>query len=194
MNVSSKIALALAAGLSLRAASIKPFTQHTLKVCVTSSREPWILAQAESQAGQMFAAIGIHVDWFHDSRHCKTPADDFLPVQLSIDAPEERFPGALAYSHLHGRPQIEIFYDRVRASVDPHRVPELLAHVLAHEITHTLEDLNRHSDAGLMKAHWSQEDLEEMAFKPLPFAPEDVEMIQRALAYPTLAPRAFLGQ
>ena len=182
MNVPSRLALALTAALSLPAATIKSVApQQTLKVCVNVSRDPWILVQAESIAAQMFSGIGVHVDWYHDSHHCKAPAEDVLPVQISTGEPDGEFPGALAYSHLHSAPHIEIFYDRILTTVDPRRVPDLLAHVLAHEITHTLEDLNRHSEAGLMKAHWSQQDLEEMSFKPLPFAPEDVEMIQRAL-------------
>jgi hypothetical protein len=57
----------------------------------------------------------------------------------------------------------------------------LLAHVLSHEITHLLEDVNRHSSTGLMKAHWDGNDLMEMSAKPLSFGPEDVDLIHRAL-------------
>ncbi|HEY4362135.1 MAG TPA: hypothetical protein VGN17_14250 [Bryobacteraceae bacterium] len=182
MNVPSTLALALTATLALPAANLKTATpQTTVKVCLTFSRDAWIVAQAEAAAAQMFSGIGVRLAWYHGTRHCKSPAGDFLPVILSTGTSDDEYPGALAYSHLHGTAHVEIFYDRILTTVEPRRICDLLAHVLAHEITHTLEDLNRHSDAGLMKAHWSQQDIEEMSFRPLPFGPEDVELIRRAL-------------
>jgi hypothetical protein len=50
--------------------------------------------------------------------------------------------------------------------------------VLAHEIGHVLEGVARHSSEGVMKANWSVRDCAELVRQPLPFAPEDVELIQ----------------
>jgi hypothetical protein len=58
----------------------------------------------------------------------------------------------------------------------------LLAHVLAHEITHVLERTDRHSADGVMKAHWNLLDFTKMVWRPLPFAVEDVELIHRGIA------------
>ena len=44
-----------------------------------------------------------------------------------------------------------------------------------------LEGLNRHSDVGVMKAHWDERDFIEMSDKSLLFAPEDAELIQRGI-------------
>ena len=58
----------------------------------------------------------------------------------------------------------------------------VLAHVMAHEITHVLEGIGRHSQTGVMRAHWRGGDYREMRSKPLPFAPEDVCLIHEGLA------------
>jgi hypothetical protein len=184
-NVPSKLLLALSASLiatlTIQAATIKSPLDRTLKVCVTRSRDAWIVEQAEAAAAHMFAEIGIRIEWHHDNHTCKQPAEDFVSVLISTGMPDSEFPGALAYSRLHADAHIEVFYERVLSTVEAGRVPDLLAHVLAHELTHILEDLNRHSETGLMKAHWSQEDLVQMSFKHLPFAQEDIDLIQRAV-------------
>ncbi len=59
---------------------------------------------------------------------------------------------------------------------------ELLAHVMAHEITHILEGVSRHSNSGIMRALWSEDDHKMMKKHPLSFAPEDVELIRSGLA------------
>ncbi len=80
-----------------------------------------------------------------------------------------------------------MYVDRVKATIEAQRRPALLAHVLAHEITHILQGRQRHSDSGLMKAHWGGEDYRQMASKTLTFTAEDIQMIydgmgQRATA------------
>jgi hypothetical protein len=56
-----------------------------------------------------------------------------------------------------------------------------LAHVLAHEITHILQGVSRHSESGVMKATWDQRDFEKMAWKPLTFTERDVMLIHFGL-------------
>lgn len=53
--------------------------------------------------------------------------------------------------------------------------------VRAHEIGHVLEQMQRHSESAVMKARWSAEDYQRMERNPLPFAPEDVELIREGL-------------
>ena len=64
---------------------------------------------------------------------------------------------ALPFEGIH----IEIFYDRIRAA-EGFVPPDYLGHVLAHEITHILQSVARHSDSGLMKAHWDRPELVQM--------------------------------
>jgi len=54
---------------------------------------------------------------------------------------------------------ITVFYDRIQSLArGPNRQSALLAYVLVHEITHVVQGVNRHSQTGVMKAHWSTED------------------------------------
>jgi hypothetical protein len=43
-----------------------------------------------------------------------------------------------------------------------------------------IEGMDRHSETGLMKAHWSKKEIEEMCFRPLSLAPEDVQLIHNS--------------
>jgi hypothetical protein len=160
---------------------VNPPAADPLKVCITGDAEHFVVAQAEAIAADIFAPIGIHLEWYHDNHHCKTPPPEFLNVVMSSDAPQSQQPDALACSHLHNNPYIEVFYNRVLDMAEPPRVPKLLAHVLAHEIAHVLEDTGRHSDTGIMKAHWSESDMSQMAFKPMSFTAVDASLIRRGL-------------
>jgi hypothetical protein len=53
--------------------------------------------------------------------------------------------------------------------------------VMVHEITHLLEGVCRHSESGIMKAFWTDEDKSGMRGHPMPFAAEDVELIGTGL-------------
>jgi len=180
------IALALLAGLTVRADNTSTRAPYSMNVCVSRIGETWIIAQAEALAGRMFAEIGVSVAWYHDDHHCKAPRADFLHVALSRGESDFAFPGALAYTRLHDKAHIEVFYDRIVQCVEPREWSNLLAHVLAHEITHLLEDVNRHSSEGLMKARWDGNDMIKMSWKPLPFAAEDIDLIHHALIQQSL--------
>jgi hypothetical protein len=53
--------------------------------------------------------------------------------------------------------------------------------VLTHEITHILQGVSRHSKSGVMKAHWDAVDYQDMTWRALAFAPEDIELIHLGL-------------
>jgi hypothetical protein len=89
----------------------------------------------------------------------------------------DEHPGAMAYALPYSRTTIVVFYDRVQAAA----VPPLLAHVLAHEITHVLEGLAVHSATGIMKAKWTSKDYVEMRRRALQFTDEDVILIRHGL-------------
>ena len=55
---------------------------------------------------------------------------------------------------------------------------EFLGNVLAHELTHALEGVARHSSEGLMKAFWALATCTRMARGPLAFAAEDLELLR----------------
>ena len=57
------------------------------------------------------------------------------------------------YSDIFFGPAVEL-HEHLRVQLGM-----LLGHVLAHEIAHLLLGTNSHSDTGIMRAHWSEQDL-----------------------------------
>ncbi|HEY6340595.1 MAG TPA: hypothetical protein VIY49_03810 [Bryobacteraceae bacterium] len=167
----------LAVGTGALASTIEPGSASSVRVCVEDSVvTPFVLIRGESIATEIFGNIGIRLKWVRRTR-CDQSS---IAVQVSTGAPPGHFPGALGYTRLAER-QIEVFYDRVERIFEAPAVPNLLGHVLAHEIAHVLEGVNRHSAEGLMKAHWDSRDYVQMYPHLLPFAPEDVELIRARL-------------
>lgn len=162
----------MAAGIQERA----PSAERTVPVCVELGGTPF--AQAEPIASKMFASVGVTIEWYVQGRHCPPLA---IQVSVSDRTPDTRLPGALAYAVPGQGTRIRLFYDRISRSVPARLLPCLLAHVLVHEITHILEGVCRHSDHGVMKAHWGPKDFVEMSWKPLPFADEDLDLINAGL-------------
>ena len=175
MTIRGLVAMAAVAGSSLWADETRGPMQSSVTVCIEGGF-PAIVGHARDVVSQMFAGIDVQIDW----RWRKCPADS-IRISLRVFTRANEQPGALAYALPYEGKHIVIFYDRVRTEVEPSRVPALLAHVIAHEIGHILEGVNSHSKSGVMKARWSADDYLDMAWKPLPFAPEDVFLIHRGL-------------
>ena len=163
--------------------------ERTVTVCIESRTvQESVIAQAI--AGKMFADIRVRIDWRQESK-CPAGQDGIIHISLKTSVPANHYPGALAIALPYEGVHIQVFIDRVRKMVDPIRkmtdptsVAPLLAHVLAHEITHILQRINRHSECGVMKARWGQKDYGEMAWKPLNFTDVDVRLIHLGFACP----------
>jgi hypothetical protein len=136
-----------------------------------------IVPLAKHWAGKMFAEIGVVVEWT-GSRGADDSAEPIV-IEIVSNTPREIRPESLGYSVLHTSNRITVFLDRVELLSYPAIV---LAHVMVHEITHVLEGIGRHSETGVMRAHWRGAEYCEMRRKPLPFAPEDVHLIHEGLA------------
>jgi hypothetical protein len=72
--------------------------------------------------------------------------------------------------------------------LNPNPGASVMAHVLVHEIAHVLEGIDRHSRTGIMKVRWDDRDYFEMLRNPLPFAPEDADLIHLGLKVSRVAP------
>jgi hypothetical protein len=142
-----------------------------------------VLYQAQERAAKAFTKIGVRIDWRigHPSG-TSSEREPAIVISLAEHAPADYLPGALAFAKVYEGVHITVFWDRIdgRARWAPDTV--VLAHVLVHEITHILQGINRHSESGVMKSQWTIDDYRAMADEPLPFAPLDVELIQRGLA------------
>jgi hypothetical protein len=134
------------------------------------------LARAEGLAGRMFAKAGVRIDW-----RVGAPKGTAITVGMS-DVLRADHPGALAFARPYEGVHITVFYDRIRKEFAPDIATVLLAHVLVHEITHVIQGTARHSETGVMKAHWTTADYNRMLARPLPFTDWDIELIQKGLA------------
>ncbi len=150
------------------------------KVTVCLSSEPTAVRfHATAMASQMYSAVGVTLDWQSGSRACK--AAGAIHIELTDHTPDKLMPGALAYALPYEGIHIRVFLDRVEQTVGPRALPYLLAHVLVHEIGHILQGINRHSETGVMKAHWVPDDYGRMQMGYLPFTREDVTLIHAGL-------------
>jgi hypothetical protein len=148
-----------------------------IEVCTFEGLDLLIVPQAERIAAQMFAGIGVAVNW-RPLRNCPAEA---IQISFTDHTSKDYLPGALAFAQPYEGTHIRIFYDRVKATATPHNLPSKLAHVMVHEITHILQGVVRHSETGVMKARWDDADYTEMCRRPLPFTETDIILIHKGL-------------
>ena len=164
-----------ALGASLWAGEPVSAVQRNLGVCMDG--DITVTTYARHLVSRMFAPIDVRIDW-RDRRNCPANA---IRITVNAFTTPSLLPRALAYALPYEGTHIVVFYDRVQEAVESRRVPILTAHVIAHEIGHILEGVNRHSGTGIMKARWANDDYSQMAWRPLPFASEDVILIHHGL-------------
>ncbi|HKE28082.1 MAG TPA: hypothetical protein VKB88_37270 [Bryobacteraceae bacterium] len=142
-----------------------------------------LLRSGRPLASEIFAKIGIHLNWHTGELPEGQKAFGISTVER---APESAGPDALAASRLSDSAGVEItmYRDRLHLFLNAHSRPpgSAAAYVLAHELAHAMQGIARHSATGIMKAHWSDSDFREMVFHKLAFTPYDIELIHRGLA------------
>jgi hypothetical protein len=184
-----KFAAALAMSLAL---AVIAQAAGRVRVCVNSGTYVSFsdLAKAETIASRMFATAGVTLEWRDAGSAACRNSDQARTVVLDFHvhtAPSDH-PGAFAYALPYQGSHIVVLFDRFEESAGgPRQVSTILAHVMAHEITHLLEGFARHSQTGVMKAHWDAYDFMQMALTPLPFDPVDIFLIQRSLRVSAVA-------
>ncbi|MGC4048906.1 MAG: hypothetical protein QM757_05210 [Paludibaculum sp.] len=120
----------------------------------------------------------MNLIWRHTDSRAQFPC---ILISLLEQSAEEERPEALAFAQPYGDGRIVVFHDRVRQRAWPSLTPTLLGYVLAHEIGHILQGVERHSDTGIMKSRWLYGDYKSMAMDRLSFTPEDAAMIRHGL-------------
>jgi hypothetical protein len=157
-------------------------------VCMPLGFDVQPVSQAQKLAAEMFAGIGVNIEWPHGRTPC--PRENAIVVSLSYHTAENDHPDAWAYALPYEGAHIVVFWDRIQQKMPVGRAQILLAHVLVHEIAHILQGVSRHSDTGIMKARWSDGDIFQMMKKPLSFTPYDVIVIRRGME---IRPRSTRG-
>ncbi len=184
--LSATVMVAMAAMLATSVYALEVGQNAAEKVIVYvngDSAFPSELSLAEDLAAKMFADAGVQID-YRIGRPSGPQLDQarVIIILLATHTPEKLRPGALAFAHPFEGIHITVFWDRVQKATGPGLTPKLLAHVLVHEITHIVQGVDRHSDSGVMKARWTDKDYLHMRWKPLPFTPEDVQLMRIGLA------------
>lgn len=133
-----------------------------------------IAAQAKAAAARMFQAAGVELRW------CRPPACPADAIRLAFTRLPEGKGAGRAY--IFNGNLVEIDYARVTSRRPVREAQALLAHVIVHELTHLLQGCDHHSSQGIMKAHWSRNDIARMADQPAGFTELDVELIHAGAA------------
>jgi hypothetical protein len=143
---------------------------------------PRIVTLGEGIARNMFHNIGVDLKWRGgEPRVGQAERERAIVVEIT-DKVCHLSRGAVAFASPYGPSKITICYRNMQGiEHDPVLGPRFFGHVLAHEITHCLQGVNRHSETGVMKAVWTEDDNADMSVKPLPFEPADVTMIHSGI-------------
>jgi hypothetical protein len=175
MTLAATAAITIAAGMTVQARAANE-NRVTVYVQNKAAVPLAVTNRAQVLASSMFASVGVRIDWRKGQPAASGQA---LILELRDDTPAAERPGALAYTKPFEGIHIAVFWDRIahRRAPDP-----LLAHVMVHEITHLLEGVCRHSENGVMKAQWTEDDIIMMPTRQLTFAAEDVDLIHIGMA------------
>jgi hypothetical protein len=146
-----------------------------------------MLPLAEAKTTAIFRDIGVPMRWRVGEPPAKLRSDACgAPLLIHIENSEQAHASseALAYAtpFVESGTCIHVLLDRILRSTPERLAPMVLAYVLAHEISHVLQRIDRHSKDGIMKAHWDPSDYWRMAYKGLDFAAEDIELIHLGIA------------
>jgi hypothetical protein len=182
MSIAVITMLAATVGVAAQASGMDKNKDKNVTVCVENTVGFTVLPLAEQLASQIFSTAGVGIDWRQGLAGCPVEGIRVTLSALSDHAPADLPPNAMAYALPYEGNHIVVFYDRLQRKVKGTQISSLLAHVLAHEVTHILQGIHRHSDRGLMKATWDGSDYQAMMWKPLPFTPGDIELLQSGLA------------
>jgi hypothetical protein len=169
-----------------------------LRVSVFNSSpiSPYTIERAESEAGRIFREVGVEVIWLN------CPQDTLREASLGRCA-EASFPlhlhlrilrasrglkastVGISFSAEDGQGcYADLFYEPIlQLQEETHASASvILAHAMAHELGHLLLGTNSHSPSGLMRAHWTREDLSKASKGNLQFSREQSLGIMNRIA------------
>ena len=197
MNGRAGISLATAlCAISWNASAREDLGRDGYRVNVQMSSQvetpPDVLRDGQEAASNIFAGIHVQLTWSGQTQQSSKvagcvgePGTYNLAVEIVPHAPVSFSDVALAMAlpYADSGVRIVVFYDRVEPLLRGHHAPQatVLGYVLAHEIAHVLQGIARHSETGIMRARWTDNDLKQMGIKVLMFTPEDVQLMRRRL-------------
>lgn len=188
MKLTAMVTITMLAGISPNLVAAKSAPTRKVTVCLLYAGNLTAIVPSQMTASRLFQETGVKLVWAVPS---SCPADG-IHVSLTRSTPVTFHPDALAYALPYEGTHIQVFLDRIERNSRT-LVPQLLGYVLAHEIAHVIQGIDRHSDSGVMKAYWDGRDFNRMEGNQLGFAQEDVELILLGLDRPSRAARSPAG-
>lgn len=158
-------------------------TQVTVTVFNDAKVSNDVLTRAERRATTILQTAHVRVTWLHTAEGASSssrsafgrkpsPATDFSirVVRDSVALPESIFGVSFLGQDGSGR-YSDVFYATAYRLSESSRLnlAEVLGHVMAHELGHMLLGSNAHSSLGIMRPHWSAEELQSLRMGKLLF-------------------------
>ena len=145
--------------------------------------------RAQLIANEIFSEIGLKLVWHlapAKGLGCSAePMHRTILIAFSWATPQSFQPTAMAYSnpYMRGGSCITIFMDRLQTIGRgvPNTASALFGHVLAHEIGHVLQGVTHHAETGILKEHWSREEIRGMSWRRLQFTESDKWLIHAGM-------------
>ena len=138
-----------------------------------------VLEHNKAVVSSIFERIGVQIHWREGE-----PGPDSFEIRVVQHAPPAISAEAMASTLIAGG-AITVYEDRVRqriGRVHPGAAKIALAYVFAHELAHAMQRIGRHSDSGILKAHWTNDDFTAMLFNKLVFNEFDAALIRKRLS------------
>ena len=138
-----------------------------------------ILEHDKAIVSSIFEGIGVQIRWREGEAG---------PGSFGIRVVEHAAPSASLEAMASTRladGAITVFADRVRQRLGrahPGAAKIGLAYVFAHELAHAMQGVGRHSEAGILKAQWTNDDFTAMLFHKLAFTEFDATLIRQRLS------------
>jgi hypothetical protein len=157
-----------------------------------------VLARAQDEVTQLYAAIGVEATWLATrhlpSRPPAAPlrADNGMPdltvivlnpLMTTRMAPPENAVGLAASTQTAQGRIAYVFYDRLRMVTLERAASDVsaLSFVMAHEIGHLLLPYGSHADAGVMLGQWNVEQFSHTNLRGLRFTPLQGQQMRHML-------------
>jgi hypothetical protein len=149
-----------------------------------SGFETIVIHYGQPVTSAILKQIGVQLHWSCADKKA-------IQIQFVRETPRDIGKETLAMALPHAKDclRIIVFYERVRLffDSDPQVSGRFLGHVLAHEIGHVLSGSVVHSEEGLMRAHWSRTDVQNMRVRLLKFDKRYQQLVRANLDPPILA-------
>jgi hypothetical protein len=170
-------------------------TQVTVTVFNDANVSSDVLARAERRATTILQAAQLRVTWLHTAdcassssrsalgrNPCLAADFSIRVVRDSLTLPESIFGVSFLGQDGSGR-YGDVFYATAHRLSESGRLNlgEVLGHVMAHELGHMLLGSNAHSSLGIMRPHWSVEELQSLRMGKLLFTREQSQLMKEKI-------------